>query len=203
MTVTSALSLILASASPRRAELLTQIGVSFRQQVSKIDETPRRGESPASYVERMALNKARVVEGAFPRHLVLGADTAIVVGEGEILGKPKDRRDFMQMMARLSGREHQVMTAVALVSNNFDRVERVVSRVKFTELSEPLMEAYWQSGEPRDKAGGYAIQGRGALFVEQLHGSYSNVVGLPLFETARLLQQFGFPILGEHGSKVY
>jgi septum formation protein len=186
--------LILASASPRRCELLAQIGIQFEQQVADIDETARTGESPADYVTRVALDKARAVrQDDRPGLPVLGADTAVVAG-GKILGKPADYAHAREMLRLLSGRCHEVYSAVALVAQH----EAVVlnrSRVWFRELTEGEIAAYWRSGEPRDKAGAYAIQGLAATFVERLDGSYSGVVGLPLYETARLLQDFDIHIL--------
>jgi septum formation protein len=189
--------LILASASPRRCELLAQIGISFEQQIAAIDETPRAGESPADYVARVALEKARAVRaGGRPDLPVLGADTAVVV-DGAILGKPADLDQARDMLRQLSGRAHEVFSAVALVAQR-DGVIVSHSRVWFRDLADNEIEAYWRSGEPRDKAGGYAIQGLAATFIERLDGSYSGVMGLPLYETAGLLQNFGIKILGQH-----
>jgi nucleoside triphosphate pyrophosphatase len=189
--------LILASASPRRCELLAQIGVEFEQQVADIDETPARGEAAEAFVRRMALEKARAVHRAGNGELpVLGADTVVVV-DGLPLGKPEDFTHARQMLKLLSGRMHEVLSAVALV----DTAEAVAvnrSRVWFRELGETEFEAYWETGEPRDKAGSYAIQGLAAIFIKRLDGSYSGVMGLPLYETARLLQEFGFQVLGQH-----
>lgn len=188
-------TLFLASASPRRAELLGQIGVPFQRVSASIDETPREGEEPAVYVERLALEKAqaglqqlRQEAGA----VVLGADTAVVL-DGRILGKPQDRADALAMLAALSGREHQVLTAVALCSATRSASVVVASQVRFAPISPGQAEAYWASGEPLDKAGSYAIQGLGAVFVAGMSGSYSAVVGLPLCETASLLAEFGIP----------
>ncbi len=189
--------LILASASPRRCELLAQIGVEFEQQVADIDETPARGEAAEAFVRRMALEKARAVRRAGNGELpVLGADTVVVV-DGMPLGKPEDFTHARQMLKQLSGRMHEVLSAVALV----DTAEAVAvnrSRVWFRELGETEFQAYWETGEPRDKAGSYAIQGLAAIFIKRLDGSYSGVMGLPLYETARLLQEFGFQVLGQH-----
>ncbi|RMG28344.1 MAG: septum formation inhibitor Maf [Gammaproteobacteria bacterium] len=189
---------VLASASPRRRELLHQIGVPFRQDVVAIDESPRPGEAPRAHVLRLARAKAEAVvaagrAGGLP---VLGADTVVVI-DGEILGKPSDADQARAMLRRLSGRAHEVLTAVA-VSDGRRRAEAVsVSRVYFRDLTEAEITAYWATGEPADKAGAYAIQGRGAVFVRRLEGSHSGVVGLPLYETARLLEAFGIRVLGE------
>ncbi|EJT84938.1 Maf family protein [Pseudomonas asiatica] len=223
--------LYLASGSPRRRELLTQIGVPFSVVSAPIDETPLPNESAPAYVERLARAKAAAglaslehsvqairgharshrsddgLEGsAVPvgagvpanshtaalenRAVVLGADTAVVL-DGRILGKPENREDALAMLADLSGREHQVLTAVALSDGQRVHSLCVTSKVRFRAISAEEAQRYWASGEPADKAGGYAIQGLGAVFVTGLSGSYSAVVGLPLSETAELLGQFG------------
>jgi septum formation protein len=180
--------LILASASPRRAALLEQIGVAFRVESVEIDETPLAGEAPRDYVQRLALAKARAVPS--PAGLpVLGADTAVVLDE-RILQKPRDGEEAIAMLADLSGRSHRVLTAVALVAER-EAVRLSETAVFFRAIAPAEARAYWASGEPRDKAGGYAIQGRGAVFVSRLEGSYSGVVGLPLYETAQLLAGCG------------
>ncbi|AHC80990.1 MULTISPECIES: Maf family protein [Pseudomonas] len=183
--------LYLASGSPRRRELLTQIGVPFSVVSAPIDETPLPDESAPAYVERLARAKAAAglacLEGPA---VVLGADTAVVL-DGRILGKPENREDALAMLADLSGREHQVLTAVALSDGQRVHSLCVTSKVRFRAISAEEAQRYWASGEPADKAGGYAIQGLGAVFVTGLSGSYSAVVGLPLSETAELLGQFG------------
>ncbi len=185
-------TLYLASASPRRRELLTQIGVPFSLVSVSIDETPRPDESPESYVQRLAQEKALagLASIADDSACVLGADTTVVLGE-QILGKPASREDAIATLLSLSGREHQVMTAVALASASGCQVRVVTSQVAFRPISPDEADAYWQSGEPQDKAGSYAIQGWGAVFVSSLQGSYSGVVGLPLCETAQLLDAYG------------
>lgn len=192
----------LASRSPRRAELLAQIGVRFTLVAAEIDETPRDGESPEDYVRRIAVEKAQaggtVVAHQDPRP-VLAADTAVII-DGEILGKPLDRPDFLRMMARLSGRTHQVLTGVALAHAGEVWYELSASQVRFRAIDERERLAYWASGEPHDKAGGYGIQGLGALFVADLHGSYSGVMGLPLHETGRLLHRAGITLLAGVGA---
>ena len=183
--------LYLASGSPRRRELLAQIGVPFSVVSAPIDETPLPNESAPAYVERLARAKAAAglacLEGPA---VVLGADTAVVL-DGRILGKPESREDALAMLADLSGREHQVLTAVALTDGQRVQSLSVTSHVRFRAISDDEAQRYWASGEPADKAGGYAIQGLGAVFVTGLSGSYSAVVGLPLSETADLLGQFG------------
>ena len=183
----------LASASPRRRELLRQIGVSYRLLRVEVDETPQAGERPDRYVARLALAKAQAGCQALGRRKpapVLGADTAVVVADA-LLGKPRDRAEGLSMLAQLSGREHQVLSAVALATPTQKAVKVQESRVRFRELTQAECAAYWDSGEPRDKAGGYGIQGRAAAFIAELRGSYSGVMGLPLFETAELLREFG------------
>jgi len=182
----------LASRSPRRQELLQQIGVRYELLPVTVDETPAAGENPADYARRLALAKAQAGwsslagKNSLP---VLGADT-VVLANGTIMGKPRDRQQAIDMLQVLSGATHTVLTAVALVAE--DKLVRLnTSRVTFRTLSLSECEAYWESGEPVDKAGAYAIQGLGAAFITHLEGSYSGVMGLPLFETLELLETFG------------
>lgn len=183
--------LILASASPRRRELLDQIGADYRVHPTDVDETPRAGEGPEAFVTRMALAKARAGWKAQGSGLpVLGADTVVSL-DGAILGKPVDRNDALHMLGRLSGNTHRVLSAVALVHGEREALKVSETRVRFRTLAPREIGVYWDSGEPVDKAGAYAIQGLGALFVEHLEGSYTGVVGLPLFETGQLLEAFG------------
>ncbi|MEN1834831.1 nucleoside triphosphate pyrophosphatase [Pseudomonas lijiangensis] len=186
--------LYLASGSPRRRELLTQIGVPFTALSAQIDETPLNDEAPTAYVERLARGKAAAGLALLGDEdaCVLGADTAVVL-DGRILGKPVDQADALAMLAALSGREHQVLTAIALVDRQRSEARIVTSRVRFRSIEPHEARTYWSSGEPQDKAGSYAVQGLAAIFVEELHGSYSGVVGLPLCETAELLGSFGIP----------
>ncbi len=186
------LQIYLASRSPRRRELLAQIGVAHETVTARVDETPQPDEVPAEYVLRLAREKAeagRSVLNGLPDLPVLAADTAVVV-ENEILGKPADREAAMNMLARLSGRSHKVLTAVALAGEHTES-RLSVSRVTFRTVTETEAAAYWNSGEPADKAGGYGIQGLGAIFISHLEGSFSGVMGLPLFETAELLRTVG------------
>ncbi|MFU7350155.1 Maf family protein [Pseudomonas paraeruginosa] len=189
-------SLYLASASPRRRELLAQIGVPLSVLSIAIDETPLPDEAPAAYVERLACGKAAaglaMLEELGGEGCVLGADTSVVI-DGRILGKPADESDGLAMLAALSGREHQVLTAVALAAATGIEARVVECRVRFRQIGRDEALRYWLSGEPADKAGGYAIQGLGAIFVSRIEGSYSAVVGLPLCETAELLGEFGIP----------
>jgi septum formation protein len=187
--------LCLASASPRRRELLAQIGVAHTIAAANIDESVLSGEAAADYALRMARAKALAVRGLAGALPVLGADT-IVVLDGVICGKPASAADGLAMLGRLSGRTHTVLTAVALVVPGSAPASRLsTSEVTFRTLSHAECLAYWESGEPRDKAGGYAVQGRAAVFIERLNGSYSGVMGLPLFETAELLRAAGMPCL--------
>jgi septum formation protein len=199
------MQIYLASHSPRRRELLDQIGVVYRPVAVSVDETPLPGEAPAAYVARLALAKARTGWLAMPAQPpppagedkvppVLGADTAVVV-DGIILGKPRDRAEGLAMLATLSGREHQVLSAVALVTGEREEVRVQESWVRFRVLSAVERAAYWDTGEPADKAGAYGIQGRAAAFIAELRGSYSGVMGLPLFETAELLREFGIAVV--------
>jgi septum formation protein len=181
--------LVLASASPRRAALLTQLGLVFTVNYTNVDESRRPDESVIAMVQRLALTKARLVAHGevLP---VLGADTLVVVDDVP-LGKPIDRAHGVSMLAQLSGRAHDVFTAVALVQESKSEVRLSRSRVFFREISQTEAQAYWMSGEPRDKAGGYGIQGIGGIFAQRIEGSYSGIVGLPLAETEALLQAFG------------
>jgi septum formation protein len=181
-------SLILASASPRRAQLLQQLGIEFEVLVADIDESVRAGEPAEDYVQRMAQEKstAVVTRGA----VTLGADT-VVVKSGRILGKPVDQDDAVAMLRLLADDWHLVMTCVALHDGQRTDTELVVTKVLFGPISEARAIDYWHTGEPADKAGGYGIQGIGSIFASKIEGSYSAVVGLPLAETERLLERFG------------
>ncbi|MCB1648876.1 MAG: septum formation inhibitor Maf [Pseudomonadales bacterium] len=185
-------SIVLASASPRRHEILTQMGVRFRVAEHTVDERMQPGEPPVAFVQRLALEKARSVQALQPHNPlpVMGADTIVVCGQ-QILGKPLDREDALRMLALLSGRRHQVHTAVALCLGARQEVVLSTTEVGFRPLSAAQMQRYWESGEPEGKAGAYAIQGLGGMFVNALNGSYSGVVGLPVFETGELCTRFG------------
>ena len=188
--------IILASASARRQELLAQIGISFTVRSQDIDESIGSAELAEDYVMRMAMEKAmsalRQLAGSQGGDdtLVLAADTSVVC-DADVLGKPSSESDALEMLLRLSGREHRVLSAVMLATKNKQAAQLSESRVTFREISLAEARRYYASGEPEGKAGSYAIQGYGAVFVEQLHGSYSGVMGLPLFETAQLLTEFG------------
>jgi len=194
MTISSNPLILLASASPRRSALLTQIGVPHAVRPVDIDETVRPGEAPAEYVYRLARAKAETLWdrlGPAERLPVLGADTTVALGN-DILGKPASSAELLKMLRRLSGQTHQVYTGVALRSDRGTSLRLSVSDVTFRALNDIEIIAYWESGEPADKAGGYAVQGRAAVFIERIHGSYSGVVGLPVFETAQLLAEIGW-----------
>lgn len=193
-------TLILASESPRRRELLNQLDLPFMQTAAHIDETPFDGEKGDDYVARMAREKASAVQAKLMAEsiyssntLVLGADT-IIECDSQILGKPLDYDQFSAMMTMLSGRSHRVKTAVCVLSGEHFALEVVSTDVAFKSLTSKEILWYWQTEEPKDKAGGYAIQGKGAQFVAHINGSYSGVVGLPLYETSQLLKTMGMPI---------
>ncbi|MBK8161846.1 MAG: septum formation inhibitor Maf [Gammaproteobacteria bacterium] len=186
---------LLASTSPRRRELLAQIGVPFEVVAVEVDEGLRADEAPEDYVVRLALEKARAGAAAAGRpdaRLALGADTVVVL-DGDVLLKPSGRAEALAMLARLSGRTHRVLSGVA-VAGRRELTRLSESRVTFRTIDAREREAYWETGEPADKAGAYAIQGVGAVFVTRLEGSYSGVVGLPLGETAEMLALCGVDI---------
>lgn len=179
--------LILASSSPRRRELLHQMGLQFDCISPEIDERVRPHESVADYVQRLATEKAHVVAALHPDAVVIAADTSVCIAQ-QILGKPESKAHAFEMWQQLSGRSHQVYTGVCVVYRDCVKTEVVCTQVDFAVMHPDDMEDYWNSQEPVGKAGAYAIQGLGAQFVRAIHGSYSNVVGLPLFETMQLLK---------------
>jgi len=178
--------LILASASPRRRELLTQAGIAFTVQPADVDETHRAGESPEAFTLRLAREKAEAIFAKHPDATVLGADTIVVCGD-EILGKPSDETDAARMLKKLSGRDHRVITGVALVSSLGTQTRAETTIVSMREISEEEIANYIATGEPMDKAGSYAIQGGAAPFIMQIQGDYSNVVGLPVAVVVSML----------------
>ncbi len=182
----------LASQSPRRRQLLQQIGVQFQVISCEIEETPLPNETPRDFVRRMAIDKARAGHMLHPDHPVLGSDTVVVI-DGQILGKPRDREHAIAMLLQLAGREHRVLTGVALMAEQ-QHYRLADSRVRFRDISSNEAAAYWDTGEPADKAGGYAVQGHGAVFIEHISGSYSGIMGLPLYETAELMKEIGEPV---------
>ena len=179
--------LILASASPRRAELLRNAGIAFTARATRIPERRRRGESPKKLAERLARQKARAIRATNPRRLVLGADTIVIV-RGKVLGKPRDRRDAARMLRLLSGRTHQVTTAVCLAGPGFEDLRSETTRVTMRRLSQQEIRDYVASREPMDKAGAYAIQGIASRFVSRIEGCYFNVVGLPVPLVYRMMR---------------
>ena len=182
--------LYLASRSPRRQELLRQVGLRFDVIAADVAERREPGQAPSSYAVAMALAKARAAQARAAGLPVLGADTDVVIDD-EILGKPAGRDQALAMLGRLSGRTHEVFSSVAVVQDGRAETALSVTRVSFGAITPAQARAYWKSGEPADKAGAYAIQGFGAQFVREIHGSYSGVVGLPLYETLELLKRFG------------
>ena len=199
------MDIILASASPRRTELLKQIGITHRIMASDFEEQLSAQKTPAENAAALALGKADSVALKLQQGLVIGADTVVVL-DGQILGKPKTFQEAQWMLEQLSGRTHQVMTAVATVDasgqqETWQRVE--VTEVTFRTLDEPMLQWYLATGESMDKAGAYGIQGYGALLVEKINGCYFNVVGLPLVRVAEGLERFGVDICGKQGNEIY
>lgn len=186
-------TLILASTSPRRREILAALGLDFTVVPVDVDESPQEGETPGDMALRLAVAKARAAE-AHGNSIALGADTIVAI-DGHALGKPIDKADCLAMLERLSGRGHKVLTGVALHGAQGTRTALSETDVYFREISRDEALAYWQSGEPCDKAGAYAVQGLGGVFVERIEGSYSGVVGLPVFETATLLANAGLGVV--------
>ena len=184
-------SLILASQSPRRKELLAQLGYQFNCHPADIDESTKTNETPKQYVCRIAEQKTLAVTKHYDKQaFILGSDTAVII-KNTILGKPANKDEAKRMLSLLSGSTHQVLTAICVSHNDEIKTELVRTDVAFKELSAQEIDNYWCSKEPQDKAGAYGIQGLGGQFVKQIQGSYSAVVGLPLYETAKLLGEFG------------
>lgn len=182
-------SLILASASPRRSELLRNAGIPFAVDPADIHEEPLAGEAPIDYAQRLARDKAKTVLARHADAVVLGADTVVVVDE-HLLEKPANANDAARMLRLLSGRSHQVITGVCLVAANFERTEAEVTQVAFVRMSEDEIAEYVASGEPMDKAGAYGIQGMASRWAERIEGDYFNVVGLPVARVYRMLKKF-------------
>jgi septum formation protein len=181
--------LVLASASPRRADLLRAAGIAFDVRVAAVDETPGPGESPEAYVRRLSVEKARAVAAQMPARLVLGADTTVVV-DGRLLGKPAGVAEATAMLRSIAGRMHEVVTGVALVSGAGESCDVARTSVWVRAMTPADIEAYVATGEPMDKAGAYAIQGRFSAFIDRVEGSYTNVVGLPVALVCRLLLRY-------------
>ena len=181
----------LASGSPRRQDLLAQFGLPFKVEASAIDEVMAPDESAPKYIQRVALEKAKAVGAHHPKAFVLGADTGVVL-DGQCLGKPENASEASAMLQSLSGRSHEVMSSVALLTPTHQVHQALVTTtVWFASLPKEWIDRYVSSGDPMDKAGAYAIQNEAGLFVSRIEGSYSNVVGLPLYETGQLLRQAG------------
>lgn len=191
--MSSSPQLHLASTSPRRREILQSLGIEFAVAMVETDESPQTGESAEDLVLRLAIAKAEAATGA---DYVLGSDTVVVLDDC-VLGKPVDADDAVDMLLALSGRSHSVLTGVALRTPNGTRTVLSKTDVWFREIDRDEAIRYWHSGEPADKAGGYGIQGRGGIFVEAIHGSYSGVMGLPVFETVELLKSAGIEVLSK------
>lgn len=202
MSADTGKTLVLASASPRRRALLAQVGVPVLQQPVSLDETPLPGEAAAVCAQRLARAKAETLWKTLPASVhalsvVLGADT-IVVHDGRVLGKPAGAAEAVAVLLSLSGAWHEVFTAVSILSGQGEDTFVVRTRVKMRAITREEAEAYWRTGEPADKAGGYAVQGLGAVFVEAIEGSYSSVVGLPLVETTQCLARHGIGVWQGH-----
>ena len=183
-------SILLASSSPRRVGLLQQIGLMFETMSPDVDESLAAGEMPMAYVERLSKSKAAAGLTHRPSYVVIAADTVVTLAD-EVIGKPMDRADGIEMLMRLSGTTHRVLTGVTVASAADSRTQVVASDVSFRAVSEDEAYAYWRTQEPADKAGGYGLQGIGSIFVEKIHGSPSAVIGLPMLETELMLKHFG------------
>lgn len=188
-------ALYLASASPRRQALLKQLGITFSVLNTDIDETPHHNELPENYVQRLAIAKAKGALTQLPDQqkqtaCILAADTTVSINN-EILGKPQSQQQAISMLAELSDKTHKVFTAITLYYQNQFINQVITTEVTMRAISEEEAIAYWQTGEPKDKAGGYAIQGLAAMFIEKIEGDYYSVVGLPIFATTQLLKQVG------------
>jgi septum formation protein len=190
MPISSTATFILASASPRRRELLRSVGLKFKTIPAHVDEDYIKGESPKQHVRRLAQEKALLISQKYPRAWVLGADTIVVI-DGLILGKPKNKTQAKEMLKKLSGREHKVFTgfAVTQIASKVSHSDVVQSTVKFKKISAAELDWYIACDEPYDKAGGYAVQGKGAYFIKSIRGSYTNVIGLPLCEVLETLKK--------------
>ena len=184
------IQVVLASGSPRRAQIMEAIGVPCRVAPQKIDESLRDGESVVNYVERLSREKAESALGEFCQSVIIGADTVVVLGD-LILEKPKDRAAGTEMLSLLSGRRQLVFTGLTVLYSSLVITDVVTTEVSFRDISKEEMELYWKTGEPEDKAGGYGLQGIGGTFVTSIRGSYSGVLGLPVFETERALKKAG------------
>lgn len=182
--------LVLASGSPRRAEIMNSVGWEFLKTVPDIDESVRKGEAPQDYVQRLAGEKALAVASSHPGEIILAADTTVVL-DGEIIGKPVDLEDARKMISALAGNWHEVLTGVAVARNGDERIGMQRTRVKFAQMTDAEIDFLVEKGEPLDKAGAYAVQAQAALFIEGIEGDYWNVVGLPISLVYRLIGELG------------
>ena len=186
---------ILASQSPRRAEILAAMGVEFTQRGFDVDESPLLLESPEAYLVRVVKAKCDAAQAVYRDEVIVVADTIVLIGD-QLLMKPDSYQTYANYMHQLSGKAHQVLTAV-MVAKGMDREYACVSSgVWFADLNDDIIRKYWASGEPKDKAGGYGIQGKGALFITKIEGSFHAIMGLPVYETGQLLERFGVEMLG-------
>jgi septum formation protein len=186
--------IILASKSPRRKQILEQVGLDFTVEVSDFDETQIKFKTPQEMVKKLSLEKAKIIAKKNPNAIIIGADTDVVLNN-EILGKPKSKQDAVRILKLLSGKAHEVITGFTVISGNKVVTKHVTSKVKFKKLTDAEIKAYVKTGEPMDKAGGYGIQEKGGLFIEDIQGDYSNIVGLPIFAVSEVLKQFGVEII--------
>ena len=188
--------IILASKSPRRKQILQQVGLEFIIAVSAFDETQVKFKTPQEMVKKLSLEKAKIIAGKNPGAVIIGADTTVLY-KNEIIGKPTSKQDAVRILKLLSGNIHEVVTGFTVMQGKKSITKHVTSKVKFKQLSEAEIKAYVATGEPMDKAGGYGIQDKGGLFVEDIQGDYFNVVGLPIFAVSEVLKQFGVEITKE------
>lgn len=185
--------IILASKSPRRKQILEQVGLKFTVVVSDFDETRIKFKTPQEMVKKLSLEKARIIAAKNPNVIIIGADTTVIY-KNEIIGKPTSKQDAVRILKLLSGKVHEVVTGFTVVGGKKSITKAVTSRVKFKQLSEAEIKAYVETGEPMDKAGGYGIQDKGGVFIENIQGDYFNIVGLPIFAVSEVLKQFGVEI---------
>jgi septum formation protein len=185
--------IILASKSPRRKQILEQVGLKFTVEVSDFDETKIKFKTPQEMVKKLSLEKAKIIAVKNPNAVIIGADTTVIY-KNEIIGKPTSKQDAVRILKLLSGKVHEVVTGFTVISGKNSVTKAVTSKVKFKKLTDAEIKAYVKTGEPMDKAGGYGIQEKGGLFIENIQGDYFNIVGLPIFAVSEVLKQFGVEI---------
>jgi septum formation protein len=185
--------IILASQSPRRKKILEQVGLDFDVVVSDFDEAKIKFKTPQEMVEKLSLEKVKIIAKKYPKAIIIGADTTVIF-KNEIIGKPKSKADAFRILRLLSGNTHEIVTGFTVIKGNKSITKHVISKVRFKKMTEAEIKAYIATGEPMDKAGGYGIQERGSLFIESIDGDYFNVVGLPIFAVAEALKEFGIDI---------